>query len=99
MTHSDQETINVIKILVIANMLLLSYDKNKKFFIPYEILPEKKKTAISSDIEELLIKASDIKGKVNVSEFFFVSSKKKSKLQDLHDSLLKVEYPYIRWDQ
>ena len=105
LVHSDRneisldvykDIINITKILVFANILSLSYDKDQKMFLAHEILPSNKKNAICEEIEEYMRTLAELKKKVNVKSYLLESTKKKSKLQDLHDSVLTVVYPYIR---
>ena len=92
-----KEIINITKILVIANILYLSYDKDQNLFHPIEILPSNKKNAICTEIEELLKAIEKLKEKVDVKTYWIKDSKKKSKLQDLQDGILSVAYPYVRF--
>ena len=91
-----EKIINVAKIMMIANILYYSYVEDKKMFFPFEMLPSSKKNAIGKEIEKLLRKLAELKGKVNVKKMLRENMKKKSKLQNLYDSILTVAYPYIR---
>ena len=91
-----EKIINVAKIMMIANILYYSYIEDQKMFFPFEMLPSSEKNAIGKEIEKLLRKLAELKGKVNVKKMLRENMKKKSKLQNLYDSFLTVAYQYIR---
>ena len=84
-----------IKFLVLANVLVFSYDDKKKKFRPFHQLPKKKKNNIGDELERLVKKSLDLKNKVNTKGRLFRSDSKAAKVKDTFDSVLQVTYPYI----
>ena len=65
-------------------------------FLPPDKLPVNKLDFINRELKDIISTSSEQKSNVNVKTLvFFKDSSKKSKVQDLLDSILKIAYPYI----
>ena len=84
---------------VFAKIILFSFDKEKNQFLPFSILPTKKKELIGNELQNLAQDLQSLGTKIQpkVLNYFIPGGNKKEKgeIQDMIDSVLKETYSYI----
>ena len=94
--ESFEEYIKAARLIAFSTVLLHSYENEKKVFLPYFLLSSRVQNVISDKLEDVVKDCLDQKENVNVKTLrIFEDKGKKSIVQDMLDSLLKVAYPYI----
>ena len=84
-----------MRLLIFAVILDASYDKDKRVFLsPDKLLPNKM-NFILLELKKIIVRSSEQKNNVKLTSFGFFTIAKKSDVQDLLDSILKITYPYI----
>ena len=93
-----EEAARCVLILISSNILYFSYDEENTFFCPYELLSKEKRELIGKEIREIVDQFFKLKENVVTSSFFFFDSTLKSgKRQQILDEILKTSYSYIRY--
>ena len=92
-----REWVKAIRLKMFATIMNASYDAEAKVFLPSNKLPNNKVAQIGLELEGIVKRCLEQKSKVDTTKFFGAkdSSMKKSKAQDILDSVLKMAYPYI----
>ena len=90
-----EDCLTAVQLIIFSKILTESYDKERKCFVPFHLLDDKKKNIIGGEIENWLKKAIEEKSKISVKTFFITDSGKKEKIQNQLDSILRIAYPYI----
>jgi len=94
--ESYRECCKAVRLLIFATILQASFDEDKKVFLPPDKLPQEKLDFILQRLEDIIGGMSKQKDNVKLKSFgLFTSDSKKSEVQDLLDSILKITYPYI----
>ena len=78
-----------------AIILDASYDEEKRVFLSPDKLPPNKMKFILLELKKIIIRSSEQKDNVKMKSFGLFTVAKKSEVQDLLDSILKIAYPYI----
>ena len=84
------------RLLIFATILQASYQEENRVFISPDKLPADKMNFILLELKKIISRSSTQKENVKLKSlggFFTVA--KKSEVQDLLDSILKIAYPYI----
>ena len=90
-----RECCKAIRLLIFATILQASYDEENRVFLPPNKLPSKSLDFIRRELEDIISRSSEQKKNVKLKSFGFFTVAKKSEVQDLLDSILKIAYPYI----
>jgi len=93
--ESYRECCKAIRLLIFATILQASYDEERRVFISPDKLPTTKLSYILRELEDIISRSSEQKKNVKLKSFGFFTVAKKSEVQDLLDSILKITYPYI----
>ena len=78
-----------------AIILDASYDEEKRVFLSPDKLPPNKMNFILLELKKIIGRSSEQKDNVKLKSFGLFTVAKKSEVQDLLDSILKIAYPYI----
>ena len=84
-----------MRLLIFSTILQASYDEERRVFISPDKLPATKLSYILRELEDIISRSSEQRNNVKLKSFRFFTIAKKSEVQDLFDSILKVAYPYI----
>ena len=93
--ESFGEHIKAARLIAFSTILRHSYDKREKMFTPKFLLSSKAQMVIGDKLEAVVKDCREQKENVNVKTLFIEIEGKKSAVQNMLDSLLKVTYPYI----
>ena len=93
--ESFGEYIKAARLIAFSTILRHSYQKKEKIFLPIFMLSADNEKVISDKLESVVNDCLEQKESVNVKTMFRVNEGKKTLVQDMLDSLLKVTYPYI----
>ena len=93
-TSYYRECCKAVRLLVFATILQASYDEENRVFLSPDKLPKQQMDSIKSELEDIVRRSSEQKNNVKLKSFGFTVAKK-SEVQDLLDSILKIAYPYI----
>ena len=93
--ESFGEYIKAARLIVFSTILRHSYSKKEKMFVPKFLLSSKAQMVIGDKLEAVVKDCLEQKENVNIKTLFRENEGKKSMVQDMLDSLLKVTYPYI----
>jgi len=93
--ESYRECCKAIRLLIFATILHASYDEERWVFISPDKLTTKKLSYILRELEDIISRSSEQKKNVKLKSFGLFTVTKKSEVQDLLDSILKITYPYI----
>ena len=93
--ESFGDYIKAARLIAFSTILRHSYDRKEKVFLPKFLLSSKSENVISDKLESVVKDCLEQKENVNVKTVFVESKEKKSVVQDMLDSLLKVTYPFI----
>ena len=91
----SRECCKAVRLLIFATILQASYDEERKVFISPDNLSTKKLSYILRELEDIISRSSKQKDNVKLKSFGLFTVAKKSEVQDLLDSILKIAYPYI----
>ena len=84
-----------MRLLIFAIILKASYDEGKMVFLSPDKLPPNKMNFIQRELKKIIDRSSAQKENVKLKSFGVFTVAKKSEVQDLLDSILKIAYPYI----
>ena len=90
-----RECCKAIRLLMFAIILDGSYDEEKRVFLSPDKLPPNKMSFILLELKKIIGRSSEQKDNVKLKSFGLFTVAKKSEVQDLLDSILKIAYPYI----
>ena len=93
--ESFGEYIKAARLIAFATILRHSYEKNEKIFLPSFLLSFDNEKVIGDKLESVVKDCLEQKENVNVKTLFIENEGKKSVVEEMLDSLLKVTYPYI----
>ena len=91
--ESFVEYLKAARLIVFSTILRYSYKKEEKVFVPYFLLSSKAQMLIAVKLEAVVKDCLEQKENVNIKTLFIENEEKKSVVQDMLDSLLKVTYP------
>ena len=81
------------RLIVFSTILRHSYDKGRRCFQPIFTLSEEKQKLIGDKLELIVEELSKRKDKVKTG--ILGTKAKKSRVQNMFDSVLKIVYPYV----
>ena len=90
-----RECCKAIRLKIFATVLQASYDGEKGLYLPPHKLPTKSLDFIQRELEEIISRSSAQKNNIKLKSVGFFKVAKKTEVQDLLDSILKIAYPYI----
>ena len=90
-----RECCKAVRLLIFSTILQASYDEEKRVFLSPNKLPTKSLDFIRRELENIISRSSEQKNNVKLKSLGFFTVAKKSEVQDLLDSILKIAYPYI----
>jgi len=90
-----QNCMEAVKFLVFAQVLVNSYNEEKKVFRPFHILPKNVQNIIGDELEKWMKSSIALRKKVKTTKLGRVDDKKVEKAQDTLDDVLRVTYPYL----
>ena len=92
--ESFEECAKATKLIVFSTILRHSYDEGRRCFKPIFMLSEEKQKLIGDKLESIVEELSKRKDKVKTTGIFGIKAKK-SRVQNMFDSVLKIVYPYV----
>ena len=90
-----KKVVESVKLIIFSNILTVSYDRKTEIFIPYVMINSDKKNSIGIELEKWAETCIEQKSKVDITTWFWESSRKKSEAQDELDKILKIAYQFI----
>jgi len=90
-----RECTKALKLQLFAEILRVSYDRERKLFIMPEKLQGNQVVLIGKSLEKIARKCIDQKEKVKTKSWGFEQDSIKSEAQDCLDQILNLAYPYI----
>ena len=92
--ESFEECAKATRLIVFSTILRHSYDEGRRCFKPIFMLSEEKQKLIGDKLEAIVEELSKRKDKVKTTGIFGIKAKK-SRVQNMFDSVLKIVYPYV----
>ena len=85
-----RECCKAIRLLMFAIILDASYDEEKRVFLSPDKIPPNKMNFILLELKKIIDRSSEQKDNVKLTAYGFFTVAKKSEVQDLLDSILKI---------
>ena len=90
-----KECIHAVILITFSTIMKNCYDHTGHCFLPYSSQAKRTKKLIAQELERWANDCINLKKNVKIASWMPGSSKKKSKIQDVLDSILKICYPYM----
>ena len=94
-----RECCKATRLLIFATILQASFDQKEEVFLSLDKLPQQSLSLIRHELENITKQSIEQKSNVKTTSFGVFTVAKKSEVQDLLDSILKITYPYISQDR
>jgi len=90
-----EEAARCVQILIVSNILYISYDEENTSFCPHELLSKEKRELIGKEIREIVDQFFKLNENVVTKSYFFFDPMKNEKRQQIVSEILKSSYSYI----
>ena len=103
MSQPPSKFVVVIRLIVFSTVLLHSYDEREVCFKPIFLLTSDEENLIASKLEELVRECSEQRLTIDTYSLRTLKTKEDkdrvAQVQNIYDSILKITYQYIRYEQ